>query len=38
MVAKAGGYYDQPFRGYRRRTQGDPLPHMSFNVLLETVI
>ena len=38
MVAKAGGYFGRPFKGYQGVTQGDPLPPMIFNGVLDAVI
>ena len=38
MVAKSGGYFGRPFKGYQGVTQGDPLPPMIFNGVLDSVI
>ena len=38
IVARAGGYYSEPFRGKRSVTQGDPLLPTIFNVMVETVV
>ena len=38
MVARAGGYFGIPFKGYHGVTQVNPLPPMRFNVVVETVI
>ena len=38
MVARAGGYFGLPFKGYRVVTQGDPLSPTLFNVVVDAVI
>ena len=38
MVARAGGYFGLPFKGYHGVTQGDPLSPTLFNVVVDTVI
>ena len=38
MVARAGGYYETPFKEYRGVTQIDHLSPMIFNVVLDIVI
>ena len=38
MVARAGGYFGIPFKGYHGVTQVNLLPPMRFNVVVETVI
>ena len=38
MVAKAGGYFGRPFKGYQGVTQGKPLSPTIFNVVVEAVI
>ena len=38
MVAWAGGYYGEPFRGKRGVTQGEPLLPIIFNVVVDTVV
>ena len=38
MVAKAGGYFGRPFKGYQGSTQGDPLCPTIFNVVMDAVI
>ena len=38
MVAKAGGYFGRPFKGYRGFTQGDPLSPKIFNMVVDVVI
>ena len=35
MVARAGGYYGEAFKGARGVTQGDPLSPTIFNVVGE---
>ena len=34
MVVRAGGYYRKGFKGGRGVTQGDPLSHTIFNVVV----
>ena len=38
MVARAGGYYVEDFKGARGVTQGDPLSHTIFNVVVDAVV
>ena len=38
MVARAGGYYRETFRGERGVTQGDPLYSTIFNVVFDAVV
>ena len=38
MVAKAGGYFRRPFKGYQGFTQGDPLSPKILNVVVDAVI
>ena len=38
MVAKDGGYFGRPFKGYQGVTQGDPLYPTIFNVFVDAVI
>ena len=38
MVAQAGGYYGEPFRGDRGVTQDYPLSTTIFNVVVDTVV
>ena len=38
MVARAGGYYGEAFKGYRGVTQGDPLSPTIFNVVVYAVV
>ena len=38
MVARAGGYFGRPFKGYRGIIQGDPLSPKIFNVIVDAVI
>ena len=38
MVAKAGGYYGEAFKGDRGVTQGDPLSPTIFNVVVDAVV
>ena len=38
MVARAGGYYCAPFKGFRGVTQGDPLSPTIFNVVVDAVL
>ena len=38
MVARSGGYFDLPFKGYRGVTQGDTLYPTLFNVVMDAVI
>ena len=33
-----GGYYSNPLKGHRGVTQGEPLPPMLFNVVVEVVV
>ena len=37
MVARAGGYYVEVFRGAKGVTQGDPLSPTIFNVVVDAV-
>ena len=37
MVARAGGYYGEAFKGARGVTQGDPLSPKIFNVVVDAV-
>ena len=37
MVARAGGYYGEAFKGARGVTKGDPLPPTIYNVLVDAV-
>ena len=38
MVARARGYQEDPFKGYRGGHTGNPLPPTIFNVLVETAL
>ena len=38
MVARAGGYYGEVFKGARGVTQGDPLSPTIFNVVVDAVV
>ena len=38
MVARAGGYYGESFKGARGVTQGDPLSPTIFNVAVDAVV
>ena len=38
MVAKAGGYCGEAFKGARGMTQGDPLSPTIFNVVVDAVV
>ena len=38
MVARSGGYYCLPFKGYRIVTQVNPLSPILFNMVVDTVI
>ena len=38
MVARAGGYYGEYFKGARGVTQGDPLSPTIFNVVVDAVV
>ena len=38
MVARAGGYYGDGFKGVRGVTQGDPLSPTIFNVVVDAVV
>ena len=38
MVARAGGYFRIPFKGYCSITQGNPMSPIIFNVVMEAVI
>ena len=38
IVARAGGYYGSPFKGYYGGNQGDPFPSTLFNVVVEAGI
>ena len=38
MVARAGGYYGDAFKGARGVTQGDPLSPTIFNVVVYEVV
>ena len=38
MVARAGGYYGEAFKGARGVTQGDPLSPTIFNVVMDAVV
>ena len=38
MVARAGGYYGEAFKGTRGVTQGDPLSPTLFNVVVDAVV
>ena len=38
MMAKAGGYFVRPFKGYQGVTQGNPLSPKIFNVVVDAFI
>ena len=38
MVARAGGYYKEAFKGARGVTHGDPLSPIIFNVVVDVVV
>ena len=38
MVTRAGGYFGTPFKGYHGVPQGNTLPPMIFNVVVDAVI
>ena len=38
MVARAGGYYGEAFKGDRGVTHGDPLSPTIFNVVVDAVV
>ena len=38
MVARAGGYYGEAFKGARGVTQGDPISPTIFNVVVDVVV
>ena len=38
MVARAGGYYGEAFKGERGVTQGEPLFPTIFNVVVDAVV
>ena len=38
IVARAGGYYGEDFKGARGVTQGEPLPPTIFNVVVDMVV
>ena len=38
MVARAGGYYGEAFKGARGVTQGDPLSPTILNVVVDVVV
>ena len=38
MVAKAGGYFGIPFKGYQCVRKGDPMSPTIFNVVMDAVI
>ena len=38
MVARAGGYYGDAFKGVRGVTQGYPLSYTIFNVVVDAVV
>ena len=38
MVARAGGYYKDAFKGARGVTQGDPLSPTILNVVVDAVV
>ena len=38
MVAKAGGYFRHPFKGYQGVTQGDPMYPTTFNLVVDALI
>ena len=38
MVARAGGYYGEPFRRDIGVTQGDSIPPTIFNVVVDAVV
>ena len=38
MIARAGGYYEPPLKGYHGITQGYPISPTIFNVVVDTII
>ena len=38
MIARAGRYYGEAFKGARGFTQGDPLSPTIFNVVMDAVV
>ena len=38
MVARAGGYYGAPFKGFLRVIQGNPISPTIFNVVLDAFL
>ena len=38
IVARAGGYFGRPFKGYHSVTQGKPLYPTIFNVVMDAII
>ena len=38
MVVKAGGYFGRLFKGYQGVTQGNPLSHNIFNMVVGAII